>query len=282
MADLDGDGDGDVLSVSEAPSSPIAWYQNGGGQFALPTTDRAQRVMLGGQTEDVFEIEAFHRGRAGDGDLELATLELLFEAGPGSPLTSEQANALIQALRVYRDDGSGAFEAGVDTEVGSATPLSLTAGVQTVTFTDGHPDVQIAFGAPRTYFVALEIQPGAASQSLASFLVTHLTESSSSAEDRDHDIPLASELVSDLTLGPIDTFLHPDTCSAPYDLNLAGATVDTTLTCQAGEDLGAGDDFSVVAGGNLTFRAGQAVELRNGFDVQAGTFTIEIDPSLLP
>ena len=60
------------------------------------------------------------RGHAGDGDEELARLELLFEEAPGDPLSSAEADALIETLAIYRDTGSGVFEAGSDTLAGSA------------------------------------------------------------------------------------------------------------------------------------------------------------------
>jgi len=64
-----------------------------------------------------------HRGRAGDSDAEFARLELLFEEAPGDPLSSAEANSLIDTLAVYRDTGSGVFEAGSDTPVGSVGTL---------------------------------------------------------------------------------------------------------------------------------------------------------------
>ena len=98
-ADVDGDGDGDldVLSAS-AGDDKIAWYENRGGQFALATTDTAPVALLQGDSSDLLEIVMTHRGRAADSHEELATLELLFEEAAGDPLTSAEANALIERL----------------------------------------------------------------------------------------------------------------------------------------------------------------------------------------
>ena len=75
-------------------------------------------MLLSTETRsDLLEIVMTHRGRTGDSDEELATLELLFEEAPGDPLSSAEANALIDTLAVYRDTGSGLFETGSDTLV---------------------------------------------------------------------------------------------------------------------------------------------------------------------
>jgi len=60
----------------------IAWYENRGGQFALATADTAPVLVLEGDSSDLLETVMTHRGRAADGDAELATLQLLFEETP--------------------------------------------------------------------------------------------------------------------------------------------------------------------------------------------------------
>ena len=190
---MDGDGDLDVLSASRIDDK-IAWYENRGGQFALATADTAPAVLLQGDTSDLLEIVMTHRGRAGDSDEELATLELLFEEAPGDPLSSAEANALIETLAVYRDTGSGVFEAGSDTLVASVGTLSLTAGTQTLTLPDGDAGAQVVFGTPGTFFAVVTLTSDANSQTPHRFRVTHLTESSSTAEDRAIDIPLRARV----------------------------------------------------------------------------------------
>jgi hypothetical protein len=202
-ADVDGDGDLDVLSASYFDHK-IAWYENHGGQFALPTVTTAYQGMVDGQQRHVLEIEAIHRGRSGDTDLELATLELLLEDGGGTPLLDAQANALFTELAVYLDDGSGSFEVGSDTHVGSTSaPFTLTGGTLAISFADADVDVQVAQGTPRTYFVVATLQGSASSASPNQFQVTHQTESSSTAEDRDHDLPLSLEYHADTSSGSI-------------------------------------------------------------------------------
>jgi hypothetical protein len=77
-ADVDADGDLDVLGAAEFRDA-IAWRENRGGQFALATGDTAPTSMNAGTMDDILEIEVTHRSRAGDGDLELVTLELRFQ-----------------------------------------------------------------------------------------------------------------------------------------------------------------------------------------------------------
>ena len=170
-----------------------------GGQFALATADTAPAVLLEEDSSDLLEIVMTHRGRAGDSDEELATLELLFEEAPGDPLSSAEANALIETLAVYRDTGSGVFEAGSDTLVGSTGTLSLTAGTQTLTLSDGDPDVQVVQGNPGTFFAVVTLTSDANGQTPHQFRVTHVTESSSTAEDRGFDIPLSLEYAADFS-----------------------------------------------------------------------------------
>jgi len=191
-ADVDGDGDLDVLSASYYDDK-IAWYENLGSQFALATTGTAPAVLLQEDTSDLLEIVMTHRGRAGDSDAELATLVLLFEEAPGDPLSSSEANALIDTLAVYRDTGSGVFEAGSDTLMGSVGTLSLSAGTQTLPLTNHHAGAQVVQGTSGTFFVVVTLTSDANSQTPHRFRVTHLPESGSAAEYPGTDIALLLE-----------------------------------------------------------------------------------------
>ena len=66
-----------------------------------------------------------------------------------------------------------------------------------MTFTDGDSNVQVAQGTPERFFVVTELTADAADQVPNNFLVTHRTGSSSTAEDRDNDIPLTLEFAAD-------------------------------------------------------------------------------------
>ncbi|MBD3853048.1 MAG: hypothetical protein IFK93_17190, partial [Acidobacteria bacterium] len=101
------------------------------------------------------------------------------------------------------DDDSGDFDLA-DPIVDFVRPLTLdAAGRQWVDFFDGSPDVRVAFGTPRRYFVAVELTAAAGSQTPNQLRVTHITESSSTAEDADHDIPLVLEFSTNVASGTV-------------------------------------------------------------------------------
>ena len=195
--DVDGDGDADVLGASWG-NSEVQWWENRGGQFALATADAAPMLPADGETVAALEITATHRGRTGDHDVELATLELLLEDGAGTALTDGETDALLASLAIYLDDGSGTFEPASDTLVESVSSFTLASGVLTVPFIDGTEAVQIPFGTPKTYFVALEFEATASTAEPDAIQVTHLTESSSTGEDAEHDLPATLEFAEDV------------------------------------------------------------------------------------
>jgi uncharacterized repeat protein (TIGR01451 family) len=262
-ADVDGDGDMDVLSAS-AVDDTVAWYENVGGQFALPTIDMAPLRSVDGASEAMLGIVATHRGRAGDADVELATLDLLFESEPGVAYDSASANALVDSLHVYLDSGSGLFEAGSDTLVTTVPTLSLTAGRQTVSFADGDADVRIALGFPRTYFLVVNFAADAHLQPADTLRLTHLTSSTSTGEDAEHDTPLSLE-----TLG--------DTASTTVDVNdPPGATTDGAVTLEDGT-------LTVAAPGILVNDTDEELDLLNAVlaagPAHAAAFALQPDGS---
>jgi hypothetical protein len=203
-ADVNGDGDLDVLGAAEY-ADEIAWWENRGGQFALSTTDTAPPSMNTGTLDDILQIEITHRGRSGDSDLELVTLELLFDGCYGDSctpanLTTSQANELFDDLRIYKDSSSGVFESGTDLLVATVDALVLTSGVQTVIFSDGDANVQVAYDTPQTYFVVVDrVDSVPGTPTVDRFTITHITEASSTAEDRSHDIGLTLEYATNAT-----------------------------------------------------------------------------------
>ncbi len=257
-------------------------YRNGGGQFALPTLSTAQRIVNNSQTHDLLDIQAIHRGRMGDSDAELVTIELKLTDGAGVDLTSTEANNLIEELRVYLDDGSGAFEAGADTVVHTVSSFILTAGVETLTFSDGNANAQLPFGSPKVYFVVADLTADADSQTPSAFQVGHVTGSSSTGEDAPNDIPLILEFWPNTGTGIVDTDLSTASCQAPFDLALSNRTVTTTVACEAGTFIRAGDSFVVDSGGALSLSAGEAIRFTSGFHVDEGTLTVTIEPTLQP
>ena len=250
-ADIDGDGDLDLLG-STISADDIAWWPNLGGQFALPTSDAVVDPQPMGGDMDVLllQIDAAHRGRTGDGDVELVTFELLFEESPGNPLTGTELDAIVSALRIYHDDGDGAFETdGSDVEFHAvAAPFTLSSGVLTTTFVDGEADVQVSLGTDETYFVTVDLQLDAGSATPSALLVTHLTSSSSAGEMSTTDIPLILESAADVASSSIDTASN----QAP---ELETPLEDVTWSVDASVSLDVSGSFSDSDGDALTFTA---------------------------
>ena len=233
-ADVDGDGDTDIL---DAPSFDhvITWWENRGGQFGLPTADTSSTFLQAGTLEEVVKVTATHNGRPGDNPVELVSFDLLLEETAGDPLSDAEANALIAELRIYADDNSnGTFEPATDILVETITSLSLTAGVETIAFTDGDADVEVNFGTDRCYFVVVE---AAAGTSHGSFQVTHLTLNSSTGEDAEFDIPLSLAHTAEVTAGV--TLNDEPLADAGLDqmvMVLAGGTAMVTLDGSGSSD----------------------------------------------
>lgn len=201
-ADMDRDGDLDVMATAERDDF-VSYWDNRGGQFALATADTSGNTLGNSVTKSLLTITATHNGKAGEQDLELTTLEILFEETPGVPLTTSEANSIIDNLFVYRDGGNGTFDMGSDTLVTTLGSLSLTDGVQSVPFADGDANVAVSQGSPVAFFVVVETTSNYDTQPLATLIVTHLTEASSTAEDEEHDIPLVLEFAPNTATGVI-------------------------------------------------------------------------------
>lgn len=190
-----------MLSAT-AVTNAVNWYENRGGQAAVAVVNQAPATANNGDLVSMLRATVTHLGRAGDGPLELASLGLLFEEIPGDPLSSAEANALVESLRVYRDaNGNGVFEPAADALVTSVPTLTLTAGVATVAFADGDTNVQVVLGAPRTYFVVAEIAAAASGQVPNQFRVTLLQTGAARSvlEDRTFDIPLRLACPADVS-----------------------------------------------------------------------------------
>ncbi len=198
LYDLKKDGDLDII-YANATSNSIDFIENRGGQFTLPTMDLADGLILDGGEEAVLRIDATHRGRAGDTDAQLITVDLFITDALDSPLNDTQANNLIDSVNVYLDDGDGLFEPSPGDDglpIASLTTLMLNSGMQTINFVDQASNVQFGFATPNQYFVTASLQADASSQTPDSFKISHITEASSRAEDRDNAIELSLEFLA--------------------------------------------------------------------------------------
>jgi hypothetical protein len=209
--DIDGDGDVDIVTADKG-SDRFSLHENRGGQLELVTAIAGAQGGVENTSSVQLRITTTHLGDPGDSDLELASLDFLFDDGTGTPLSSAEANANFDRLELWLDDGDDVFEAGDDTL--AAPPLGtfvLTAGVQTLAIADGDPEFQLAAEGTATYHVVLAYS-ATASVPPNTFRITHLAESSPTAEDAAEDIPatiafaeqVASQLVTLLDDGGAD------------------------------------------------------------------------------
>ena len=195
----------------------------------MPTSSLAPGTVAPPSQSGVLRLDPVHRGRGGDTDIELVTVELLFDDAV-TALTDAQANSAIDTLRFYKDDGSGVFDPA-DSQLASVSSLSLTEGVQQISFVDGEMNVQVPFGATPLYFVVIDFKQGATFNPLR---VTHLTESSSTAEDRDHDIPLKLQFQTNVSTPEMVILGGPGAgAGCPADLVLENQTLSGTQTLEA-------------------------------------------------
>lgn len=90
-----------------------------------------------------------------------------------------------------------------------------------------------------------------------------------------------SEVRNGSTVSAQDEITLASGFPAVSDLDLSAQTVGTTETFEACDTIAAGDGFEVGPTGDVTFRAGNLVVLRDGFSVaDGGRFVAAVDPML--
>ncbi|MBC7251684.1 MAG: VCBS repeat-containing protein [Anaerolineae bacterium] len=246
-ADLDEDGDPDIVSghsvldrsYNPAPYELMTW-QNQGGSITEYVISTAPAQITEGSTDDLLRISVSHNGLASDNDAELAEWRLLFEESSGDPLSSDEANALIETLYVYRDTNGNQTWQIDDTPILTVTNLSLTDGVQVLTFTNDDPWVRQTITSANHYFVVVEAKGGAAAQTPSQVMVTFDPDADSIVRDRVEDtsvsirdtVPVSTDLI---------TFVGPST-----------HVLIETAPDGTGEEVG---DVSLSAGDSLTVYA---------------------------
>jgi hypothetical protein len=199
-ADLDGDGDPDVLS-GEWLGSTVTWHENRGGQFAVSTVATAPATVVEGAPVQLARFDVTHAGRAGDEDLELASVALAFEQTAGDPLSGPEANALLERVSIHLDDGDGLYEPGIDLPVTASE--SLEPAPHLVVFEAGDPRTRIAPGASRRYLVVADLAGDASSATPASFRLRLATGSGFEARERDSGALLDPAFAADVATGTI-------------------------------------------------------------------------------
>jgi hypothetical protein len=192
-ADLDQDGDLDLVAAAEGTTDQIAWWPNQGGQCGLRPTVIGPDSIGDGQRAAILAVDTSHNGRVGDHAMELAGLELEFEIAPGRAMTQVEWNRLFASVAIYRDDGNGTW--GIeDTPVQSYASPTVSGGIAVLSLDDGRPSASIPATADRRFFVVLETTANAHAQSPNQFRLSYGPTTSHSAEDRENDLPLLEQL----------------------------------------------------------------------------------------
>ncbi|MFN7941985.1 MAG: VCBS repeat-containing protein [Thermoanaerobaculia bacterium] len=200
-ADLDRDGDLDAVAV-EGGADTVAWFENRGGQFRVTGVAAGAEPLYNDELEAVLRATAVHRGRAGDGALELTAIPVRLEQAAGDPLNAFQAASLIDTVRVYGDDGDAIFEPATDPLVGSVSPAAIDAtGVVWVDLLRGQAATRVGALEQRTFHVVFDLaQPfGLFAGGTRTIRATLLTGANPACEavDADHDLPLDVEWSAD-------------------------------------------------------------------------------------
>ena len=212
-ADFNQDGTIDVVSGSNTDGRVVA-FLNRGGQSALASFNTAPVTIGQGVRRDVLRIAASSRGISGDNNAQLFSLTLLLEKNPGVPMTTVEANALIENLHIYVDsNSSGAFEPGVDNIVGTVPDLQLTAGRLAIPLAPGNPpDALIAPGVTRNYFVVPQITLNGSTQNPSAFRITHVGQG------------VGRSVTKDATSGAVLTVEYSLTADAPSSMVTASVS----------------------------------------------------------
>ncbi len=175
VADIDDDGDVDLVGAAFT-ANQIAWWENSGGQYKLTTTASISDAWDEGLTDDALQVVVTHNGRTKDHAIEIDSLSVLLESEPNIPLTTQQAATLLSSLSVYLDDGSGDFDADLDTALVTVSLLNLIDGVQALDLPDSDSRAQVTVGTDRTYFVVATLVTPINQQGRDLFRITHLAD----------------------------------------------------------------------------------------------------------
>ncbi|MGH9868011.1 MAG: FG-GAP-like repeat-containing protein [Candidatus Polarisedimenticolia bacterium] len=179
--DIDGDGDADLVTTDAAIPSSILFWPNVGGQFSITTSSMSPTVVADGASAPLLMLQFTHRGRVEDNPIELATIALTMRDGIGAALGSDQANHLIDRLRVHLDTGTGAFEPDLDPVIMTVDTLNLSP--QRIEFVHGDPRMRLVPGQFKKFFIVADFSPTASQSGISSFQIFHDTDPGSQARD---------------------------------------------------------------------------------------------------
>ena len=272
-ADVDGDGHTDILAgvrVTGGPADTFLLFPNVGGQFSLAATSLAPASIASGGSAVAFQMDLTSNGRPPDSAVELARLALGVTDGGGVSLSSAEANALIERVRVYADSGSGSFEPDSDALVATVDTLELSP--LSIELTHGDPRVRVAPGTTKRLFALVETKPTASAQNPNAFRLVQLP-ALTAARDASSLGPLTRQPAASVSTGtitatgdagaPTVTAIFPPT-------NASGVALATSVVVYFSEDI----DPATAAPGIVLY----AGVVKVACHVRAGGRTATIDP----
>ncbi|QQR75593.1 MAG: VCBS repeat-containing protein [Holophagales bacterium] len=193
VGDVNGDAKEDLVVAAGGAANRIVWYPDVGDQVSDLAEMWAPGTIPNGGSAVLFHPVVSHNGRAGyDPDGELAQMRLDITDTAGTPLTTAQANAVIDEIQLWQDTDRDATLTGADTLVGSDSTLTSSGGRVTLTLTDGAAAASIEPGVTWGYFVVLSATANASSQVPNQLRITSPAECWT-VQDRDHDLALQVE-----------------------------------------------------------------------------------------
>jgi hypothetical protein len=201
---------------------------------------------------------------------------LRLEESAGVPLSSLQADSLLDEVAVYGDDGDFFFDPVTDPFLASAPAAGLDKnGVLWIVLPDNIALAHIPALGLKTFFVVLDLAQPPGPLAPKTVRVTALTDGPTvcRAEDRAHDLPLVLEWAENVSTATL--------CAGAVDVVLTEQTVTTTVSYWACDTLTARDHFVVGAGGDVTLEAANRVVLGSGFSVVVGG-ELTVGAGLLP
>ncbi|QDS98747.1 FG-GAP repeat domain-containing protein [Adhaeretor mobilis] len=274
-ADIDGDGDLDVLAAAFEASS-ITWWENRREQARLTTTDITPPEISTGATAALLRIDFAHLGQLGEPSAKWESITLRIEDQYGAALSDSLAKGLIERLELYRDDGDGVFN-GADSLIASAETFSLTDGALSLLLADDDPNREVTASASESFFVVVSLPSEPESLPQNQFRVSHITG--------DVDDNLITYADSDEKLL---TLAQPNTPSSVVEvspiLSASLTQLDATPTNASAvrysvefsdEVTGVGiDDFSLATTGSAAGSVSSVTEITpSSYEVTIGTVT---------
>jgi hypothetical protein len=155
LADLDGDADVDLLSVS-AETGRLTWHENAGGQYGVEASQVPLSQIRPNSPNQLLSLDLTHEGRPGDSSIAVTSLTLQFADAAGQPLTATQMQERFTSLSVYRTSCCGRrFDPATDPLLATISPPDLDPDSRLiVALPTGGLNPPLAPGEQATYSVA--------------------------------------------------------------------------------------------------------------------------------